>query len=307
MAAGFHEIGAGEMITLKCFSLLSTRLKSIIMICLSLGFVNYVYSQSAASDSSFHPYHVNYWVTGGTITGGIILEKIGISWISNKSSVSIGELQNLNREDISPIDSWVLNFDPSEKEHYENLSTQLASVCALLPALTMIDRNIRRDWLDILLMYLQTQAITNNFYLYSPFGATFQNRLRPVVYYEGVDISKRTTSNNRNSLYSGHVADAAVASFFTAKVFCDYHPELGWNKYLIYGAAAVPPLMMSYFRLKALAHFPTDVVVGFCVGALCGILIPEFHRLQDKDISLVLYSSFETAGIAVKWQPKFLK
>jgi hypothetical protein len=266
-----------------------------------------VYPQSFASDSSFHPYHVNYWVTGGIIIGGLTLEKIGIAWISNKSQISLGEIQNLDRKDISPIDSWALNFDPSKMNYYKKLSDQLLSGIVFLPVLTMLDHNIRQDWLDVLVIYLQTQTITNNFYLYSPFGTTFQNRLRPVVYYDAVDIGKRTEPNNRNSLYSRHVSTTSMASFFTAKVFCDYHPELGWNKYLVYGAAAIPPLFMSYFRLRALAHFPTDVMVGFGVGSLCGILVPEFHRFQDKNILLGLYSSSEATGITIKWQPNFLK
>jgi membrane-associated phospholipid phosphatase len=283
------------------------RLKFIFLALFSICLVKQSYPQFSTRDSSFHPYHVNYWVTGGIIIGGLTLEKIGVAWISNKSQITQAELDNLNRHDITPIDSWALNFDPSQRVKYENLSNKLQTVIVFLPFITLLDPSIRQDWLDILLIYAQTQAITNNFYLYSPFGATFQNRLRPVVYYEAVNKGKREEPNNRNSLYSGHVAAAAEASFFTAKIFCDYHPELGMNKYLIYGAAAIPPLFMSYFRLRALAHFPTDLMVGFGVGALCGILVPEFHRFQDNNISLGLYSSSEATGIAIKWQPNLLK
>ncbi len=285
------------------FSLFNFIIISFVII----GVVNPIYAQSSESDSSFHPYHVNYWVTGGIIIGGLTLEKIGVPWISNKSPISLAELQNLNRDDITPIDRWALNFDPSKMSYYKNLSSQLLSVSVFLPVLTMLDGNIRQDWLDVLLMYMQTQTISNNFYLYSPFGATFQNRLRPVVYYESVDFGERTSPNNRNSLYSGHVAATTAASFFTAKIFCDYHPELGWKKYLVYGAAAIPPLLMSYFRLGSLEHFPTDLLTGIGVGALCGILIPELHRVQDKNILLGVYSSSEATGIAVKWQLNFLK
>lgn len=281
-----------------------------IILAFSICLVSQVYPQSSASDSSFHPYHVNYWVTGGIIIGGLVLEKIGVNWISHKSPISIGELNNLDRNDISPFDSWALRFDPSKRDTYNRLSSQMATVSAFLPVVAVVDHNIRKDWLDILLLYLQTQAVTNNLYLYSPFGATFQNRLRPIVYYPyslAVDTAARTAANNRNSLYSGHVADVAEASFFTAKIFCDYHPELGLNKYLVYGAASVPPLIMAYFRLGALAHFPTDLLVGFGVGALCGILVPELHRVQDKNVSFGLYSSPGATGIAMKWQPDFLK
>ena len=279
----------------------------IIIIVLSLSIVRNVHSQPSVSDSSYHPYHVNYWVTGGVILGGLALEEVGVAWISNKSTISTGELQNLDRNDISPIDSWVLKLNPSKIHEYKILSNELASVTAILPALTMIDPSIRKDWLDVLLIYMQTQTITNNLYLYSPFGATFQNRLRPVVYNIAVDTADRTTSNNRNSMYSGHVATSAEASFFAAKVYCDYHPELGNNKYLVYCVASIPPLLMSYARLRALAHFPTDIAVGFGVGALCGILVPELHRLQTDNISVGIYSSSDATGIAMRWNTDFLK
>jgi hypothetical protein len=283
------------------------KLKFTFLAFLSLCLAGQVYPQSSVRDSSFHPYHVNYWVTGGIVIGGLTLEKIGVAWISNKTHISTGELQNLDRQDISIIDSWALRFDPSKRDYYERLSTGLSSVSVFLPALSLIDHNIRQDWVDILLMYAQTQTITNNLYLYSPFGATFQNRLRPMVYYTELDTAARTTDNNRNSLYSGHTADVAACSFFTAKIYCDYHPELGNNKYLVYGAAAIPPLLMSYFRLGALKHFPTDLVVGLGMGALVGILVPELHRVQDKNISFGIYSTSEATGIAMTWQTDFLK
>jgi membrane-associated phospholipid phosphatase len=281
------------------------RLKFIFLAFFCMCLVKQAYPQFYDKDTLFHPYHVNYWVTGGMIIGGLTLESVGVAWISNKSQISLGEINNLDRNDISPIDSWALNFDPSKMSYYKNLSNKLQTVLAFLPFVTMLDPTIRKDWLDILLMYMQTQAITNNFYLYSPFGATFQNRLRPVVYYTAVDIGTRTEPNNRNSLYSGHVAAAAEASFFTAKIFCDYHPELGMNKYLVYGAASIPPLIMSYFRLRALAHFPTDILVGFAVGALCGILVPEFHRIDDGKMSLGLFSNPEATGVSITWSTNF--
>jgi hypothetical protein len=283
------------------------RLKLIILVLFGICLGEQVYPQFYEKDTLYHPYHVNYWATGGIILGGITLEKIGVAWISNKSQITLGEIQNLNRKDITSIDSWALNFDPSQRVKYEDLSNLMQTVIVFLPFVTLIDPAIRKDWLDVLLIYLQTQAITNNFYLYSPFGATFQNRLRPVVYYENVDIGKRTEPNNRNSLYSGHTAAAAEASFFTAKIFCDYHPELGMNKYFIYGAAAIPPLIVGYFRLRALAHFPTDIMVGFGVGAFFGIMVPEFHRIDDGKMTLGLYSNPEASGVSMTWRTDLFK
>ncbi len=278
----------------------------IIFLFVVSGIAAPAYSQSSVSNSPVHPYHVNYWVTGANIIVGGALEVLGLP-LMTKSQISVGELDNLDRKDIKSIDSWALNFDPSKRADYVRLSTQLGVVGAILPALTLLDRNVRRDWIDIVLMYAQTQAITNNLYLYSPFGPSFINRFRPIVYYDAVPTAERMASGNRSSFYSGHDAGIAAASFFTAKVFCDYHPELGGKKYLVYAAAAIPPLLMSYFRLRALAHFPTDLITGIGVGALCGILVPELHRVQTKNISLGLVSSPEATGITVTWHTNFLK
>jgi membrane-associated phospholipid phosphatase len=281
---------------------------TLIMFSLSvIGLVKPVSSQTSATDTIFHPYHVNYWVTGGIIVAGVVAEKVGVPWISGKSPLTAAEIQALNRNDFTAMDCWALQQDPSNMSYYVTLSDEMVAGMALLPAITMLDRNIRRDWLDVLLMYSETVVITNNAYLYTPIGPTFQNRLRPLVYYDALGMDVRTRGSNRNSLYSGHVASAASASFFTAKIFCDYHPELGWNKCFIYSAAAVPPLILSYIRLKALSHFPSDILVGFGIGALCGILIPELHRIKIENASLGFFSSFEGTGLCLNWQPDFGK
>jgi len=267
-----------------------------------------MYPQSPEKDTTFHPYHVNYWVTGGVLTVGLVAEKIGVPWISGKSPVTSAELQALDRNNFTAMDRWALGLDPSNMDYYVNLSDNVLTGIVLLPALTMLDNNIRQDWLDVLLMYCETIIVTNNAYLYTPLGPTFQNRLRPVVYYdELLESEVRTRGANRNSFYSGHVASATAASFFTAKVFCDYHPELEWEKYLVYGAATIPPIVLSYFRIRALAHFPSDLLVGFGVGALFGILIPEIHRIKNENISVGLYSSFEGTGVSLRWQTDFGK
>ena len=219
------------------------RFTFIITSLIILGLAKPIYTQSSESDSSFHPYHVNYLVTGGIIIAGVAAEKIGISWI-DKSPISVTELQALDRNNLNVIDRWAFNFNASNMEDYVTLSDQVLSGVVLLPVLTMIDSNIRKDWLDVIMMYLETITLSNNMYLYSPFGPTFQNRMRPVVYYDELGENEiRTRGANRNSFYSGHVASAATASFFTAKVYCDYHPELGWAKYLVYGAASIPPTL----------------------------------------------------------------
>ncbi len=272
-----------------------------------IAFVNPVYSQSAASDSSYHPYHVNYWVSGSICGIGAVANILGIPQSQGKEEVTLSEMQALNRSDINSIDSWALKQDPSKMAAYENYSTYALPLSVALPAVLMFDKRISRDWLDVTLMYAETMTITTNIYEWSFLGPTFQNKFRPVVYYNQLTYDQRKAGTNRNSFYSGHVAVVAASTFFLVKVYTDYNPGIGDNKYLLYGAAAIPPLVMAYFRVKALMHFPSDVMAGLGIGALCGILIPEFHRLHEKNVSLGLYSSPEGTGIAVAWQPDFSK
>ena len=247
--------------------------KFIILAILGICLVKPLYPQSSASDSSYHPYHVNYWVTGGIITvSGVALYLESGNTITKPVITDI-EINNLNRDIINSFDKFAF----------------------------------RHDWLDVLLMYLETMAISNDVYVFSFLGPNYQNKFRPMVYYDAIAMDKRTVGGNRNSFYSGHTASASAASFFIAKVITDYHPELGAYKYLVYTAAAIPPLVLGYCRIRSLHHFPSDILVGFGVGALCGIVVPEFHRLQDKNISLGLFSSPEATGITLNWQPNFLK
>ena len=87
------------------------------------------------------------------------------------------------------------------------------------------------------------------------------------------------------------------------KTYTDYHPDLGWKKFLLYGAASVPPLFVGYLRVKSLDHFPSDAGVGFMVGALCGVLVPEIHRLKSGNIGVEAFAApCGATGLSMKWK-----
>lgn len=285
----------------------TVRRRFIVLACIALCLAQQVYPQSSASDSSIHPYRVNYWVTGSLIGVGLTTNYLGVTRIFHKQDLSALELQSLNRDIFYSIDNWAMQQDPSRKDVFANYSDYAVVATVVLPVFLMFDKQISHDWVDVLLMYVETMSITPNIYEWSPLGPTFQNRIRPLAYYDQLTIEQRRSGGNRNSFYSGHDAVVAASAYFMAKVYIDYHPEIGANKYLLYGAAAIPPLIMGYFRVKALAHFPSDVLVGLGVGAMCGIVIPELHRFKDDHLSLGLYSSAEGTGLTIKWQPDFLK
>jgi|WetSurMetagenome_2_1015567.scaffolds.fasta_scaffold07157_4 membrane-associated phospholipid phosphatase len=252
-------------------------------------------------------YHVNYYVTGSIIAVGAVSDIFAISRLKGKQTITDEELLFANTESqknlINPIDRWALTLNPANRPLWEDISNYGQTAIFLLPALLMIDKNIRKDWYNILLMYIEGHTITFTFYNYSFLGPTFQNRFRPVVYYPEFANDVREKGGNRNSFYSGHVASCTYSMFFMAKVFCDYHPELGGKKYLIYLAASVPAVFMGYARIAALDHFPSDVGVGFLLGAVIGIVVPELHKIRKaRNLSIGMFNSYDAMGMTVGWK-----
>ena len=167
----------------------------------------------------------------------------------------------------------------------------------LLPALLMLDREIRQDWAPVLLLYLQSEAIVGN--LFSWGAAVHIDRIRPLVYNPEVSYEDKTFKRNKNSFYSGHTSTSATASFFVAKVYCDYHPELGNKKFYIYGLALIPPVFTGYFRYKGMKHFPTDVLTGLMVGAATGILVPHLHKHRKHENLTFVPFTGQYSGISL--------
>jgi hypothetical protein len=252
-------------------------------------------------------YKVNYWVTGSIIGVGFVSDYFAIGRLKSKPKITPDELTFINSDQqvnlINSIDRWALDQNTSNRDLYINISDYGEIAVFLLPGLLIIDKKIRKDWFDILLMYVEGHTITFTFYNYSPLGPTFQNRCRPFVYYPELGDDYRMNNNNsRNSFFSGHVGSCAYSTFFMAKVYCDYHPELGAKKYLLYLAASVPPAVIAFARVKSLAHFPSDVAVGFGLGAVIGIVIPELHKNRKfKDFSLGMFTSPAGMGLTVGW------
>jgi len=182
------------------------RLKFIVIALFCIYLVKPSYSQSPASDPSFHLYRINYWVTGTICGAGAVANYLGISHLRRKHELSLLEIQALNRSQINSFDSWAFKQDASKRGAFEKYSDYTLMSSIALPVSLMLDKQIRRDWLGILLMYLETMTITTNIYEWSFLGPNFQNKMRPVAYYDQLSYEERKLANNRNSFYSGHVA-----------------------------------------------------------------------------------------------------
>jgi membrane-associated phospholipid phosphatase len=254
-----------------------------------------------------HIYRMNYWVSG---TFSVIATAANIYAIPNiikaKNELTDEELNALNPTIYSGFDRWALQQDPAERDQYYKASDYVLPGIIVGVGALAFDKSIRKDWLRIFMMYYETHAITFSLYNFSFFGPAFQNKLRPYVFYDDYyTADQRRGGNQRNSMYSGHTASAAAATFFMVKVYSDYHPEIGRKKYLLYGLASVPPLVEGYLRMKALTHFPSDIMIGYLIGATCGVAVPALHRFKSHGIQVGLTSTPVGPGLSMNWTPVY--
>lgn len=220
-----------------------------------------------------------------------------------KSIIDERELTNLNTDDVWFFDRHAVKqaYSPKTRENALVASDVLMNGVLLLPFSLLFNREIKSDAMDILFLYLETQAVNLSL---SYAGPLLTNRKRPFVYYEEIPISEKLRAGSTDSFFSGHTSSTAAATFFMAKVYTDYHPETAGKKWIFYTAALVPPVFEGYFRYKGLKHFPTDILTGIAVGAASGILVPHFHRKalrKQTGITLTPYTG-STSGIIMQYK-----
>ncbi len=247
-------------------------------------------------------YKVNYLVSGTIALTGVATNNFAHGRLRNNPDLSEDHINRITAKGVGRLDRWGLRQDPFKKDEAHEASDRILYASIIAPFFLFLDKDIRQDWLDIGLMYAETQAINSNLYGWSPLGPSFVERYRPAVYYEELPLEERNFGNLRNSFYSGHVGSTATATFFAAKVYSDYHPGLGGKKYLLYGLAAIPPAFVAYYRVKALKHFPTDVVAGGIIGASMGVFIPELHRLAQNRASISAIYNEEMKGLGLVYR-----
>ncbi len=203
---------------------------------------------------------------------------LGFNYLSNKPSLELDEILKLDVKTIWQFDRIAATQDVSFRDQAQSISDVCLYSSVLMPGLLAFDNTIRKDWLDLVILYSETHAIGSGIYAGT---ASLFKRSRPFMYNPDIPLADKLMNETRNSFYSGHVSSAASASFFMAKVYSDYHPELGNKKYWLFAAALIPPSLVGYYRVKAMKHFPSDVIVGGILGASAGVLIPHLHKRKN--------------------------
>jgi len=91
-----------------------------------------------------------------------------------------------------------------------------------------------------------------------------------------------TTSTDLGlSFFSGHASTvAAIGATATYLAFVrSPHSPRPW---ITLGLATALTAFVSYERVRAGQHFPTDVIAGSMAGAAIGVLVPHLHRHREE-------------------------
>lgn len=251
----------------------------LLVIAISVFFQSFLFAQKTEKREK-SIYSVNRKIEIPLTLGLFGVSVWGFNHLADKKGVSYEKALTLTPEDVWWFDRPATKQDASKRLDAHNTSDVLLNSSILLPVLLAFDKDIRRDWLDVLVLYGESHAISTNLYIAN---AALVSRARPFNYNPDVPIDEKMANESRNAWFSGHVTTAASASFFMAKVYSDYHPELGNKKYWLFAAAAIPPSLVGLYRYKAMKHFPSDIMAGIAAGAATGILIPHFHKNKQKE------------------------
>lgn len=277
-------------------------MKKIILILLILGQFEAAWSQENTLDKD-RVYQMNHKLEIPTTLGLFIATPLALYVFKNKTPLNSSQIASLDINDIWKFDRMAVEqtYSASFHKNIRTTSDWLRNASVFLPAILYLDENVRKDLLNVVFLYLETQAINSSLYAFA--GVTFVNRIRPFVYYPEVSLESKFGQGAQDSFFSGHVSTTATASFFLAKVYIDYHPEIKNKKWLLYAGAIIPPASVGYYRYKSLRHFPSDIIVGIIAGAAAGILVPELHKVKfgkKQSFSLVPFTGKRT-GMSIQF------
>ena len=217
------------------------------------------------------PYKTDLLVDGGITVGLGALSATVLYLVQQKSGLSNDELAALDRNDVPKIDRFTAG---NYSERAQTISDVLCYPTLLVaPGLLALNSNVRSRYGQVLGLYLQTMLATDAAFTMTV-GTVY--RYRPYLYgSEGGN--SRSGKIATNSFFAGHTAHTATATFFAAKVFHDFNPDSPAQPF-IWGAAAIIPAAVGYYRMEPGKHFLTDNIVGYTVGATMGILVPQLHK-----------------------------
>ncbi len=216
---------------------------------------------------------------------GVAVPLSGFSLLMDKKlkPLTLEEISLLDAQDINRIDRFATN-NFSEKVIHRSDLTMLSTIGGgfvsnfIAPALYPSSDSYGKQVATLGVIWFEANLVN---FAFTELIKTTCKRSRPFLYGSLAPDELRCTKDARKSFFSGHASFTATNSFYAASVFTSYQKGNQWNP-VIWGVSSLPPLLVAIQRVRAGKHFPTDVALGYVVGAACGILIPKLHEISPS-------------------------
>lgn len=230
-----------------------------------------IYAQRPTAFAS--PYQVSWQVD--VPMGGVAIG-MGVAYLALSRKVqplTQAQIQALDRNNVSL-------FDRDATYHWSKpikvTSDILLYSSMAMPSVLFLDKDIRKDYLQVSTIWAQTFALTA---AATSLTKVLVKRPRPYLYNPNVPFSYKQKGDSQYSFFSGHTSVTAAMSFMTAKIYHDYHPNSKAVPWIWVGAATLPAIT-GILRNQTGKHFWTDIITGYIIGAAIGILVPELHKIK---------------------------
>jgi membrane-associated phospholipid phosphatase len=226
---------------------------------------------------------------------GALLNGLALYLETQTSPLTLNEIANLDPNNVNDFD----RFATKKKSAAANTVSDYLWLSSFGgQVLLLATKKGHKHFGDIAVLYLQANLINGGLTAFSKFSF---RRVRPLIYNEDIDIVEKEGKSGKLSFFSGHTSATATNTFFTAKIFSDLYPDSKW-KPLVWTVAAAIPAATGLMRVQAGKHFPTDVIVGYVVGAGIGWLVPHLHRKkQFKEKGLSFYGGLNGMKVQLRF------
>lgn len=242
--------------------------------------------RALAQEAAASPPHADpsqHFTIDPVVDGLLIVGGAGFSEILSQV-LSTGEIRPAlpgDPNNLLSIDRVAINQTPDPHANtYSNIGLWTATGFAILDPVLSGWRDGRRALLVDGILYGETIAITQAFTDATKIGV---RRPRPIDYINcsGTQASSSSSCNSTDmqlSFFSGHAsttASIAATATYLAFIRSGARSPRPW---ITLAAGTLLTAFVSYERVRAAEHFPTDVIVGSMAGASIGTLVPHFHR-----------------------------
>jgi len=256
--------------------------------------------RDSSGDGRMYKVNTKYELGGSLVF--MTASYFGFRQLDRLANFNEQDVAKLNINNINAFDRPVASYDPAKFYRAQVNSDFFLNFSIASPVILALDRKARKNWLDLITLYLATHVVDNAVY----FGAAYSiRRARPFTYNTSIPVNERISDAKSNSFFSGHVPFSATSTFFLVKVYTDLHQIKGWKRLALYTAAAIPPGMVGYYRVQSARHFRSDALLGLAIGSTIGIVVPELHRKMQTNEHFALspyVSPLGTGGFTLNYQ-----